>query len=155
MQRRGGHKDQVPNALTSESVIALLCAAADMHWLPAQHWPIDAALEELADAVPDDSEVGRALAQMPRSVGPGDRFPRVRSLMRELVSLGLLIPGGTGWGAGFSVSEAWVTASESLLASLSKKEQDILEHVGQRLCAMVTMASKKPVASGLTGSGTR
>lgn len=142
------------NGLTSEALIGLLCAETGLQWLPAQHWPIDAALEELASSLPRGSNLGVAIAQMPRSAGPGDRFPGVRPLLRQLVDLGLLTPGGSGWGAGFLVDEDWLRANESLLASLPLGERAALERVGQRLCAMATMASKKPVASRLIRSGT-
>jgi hypothetical protein len=141
-------------ALTSEAVVGVLCAAAGLSRLPARHWPLDAALEELAERVDARGDIGLALARMPRTSGAGDRFPRIRPLLRQLVTLGLLVPYGSGSDAGFVIEGTWAEANAALLASLAESDRRALGEVAQRLCAMVTMASKNPVANGLAGSGT-
>jgi hypothetical protein len=134
--------------LTRETLVGLLCAAAGLDRLPAQHWPVDAALQYLERHVVKDSAVARTLARWPRPhTDPSFQYGELPALTRKLVSLGLLAPEGTSWEASFRVEASWAAKNRALFIRLPATEQRSLRRAGQRLVALATMASKKPVAA--------
>jgi hypothetical protein len=141
--------------ITREALVGLLCAAGHLQRLPAQHWPIDAALQYLEREVPTHSAVGRTLAAWPRpGTDPSFRYGELPALARRLVCLGLLTPEGTRSEAVFRIDTSWTTENEALLNRLPMREQRPLLRAGQRLVAMATMASKKPIAAVVSSDGT-
>jgi hypothetical protein len=141
--------------LTRETLVGLLCAAGRLERLPAQQWPVDGALQYLERDVPLDSTVGRTLAKWPRLKNdPSFRYGELPVLARRLVSLGLLTPEGARSEAVFRIDASWATKNEALLTRLPGREQRPLRRAGQRLVAMATMASKKPVAAVVSSDGT-
>lgn len=141
--------------LTRETLVGLLCAAAGLERLPAQHWPIDGALQYLEREVPENSAVGRALARWPRpGPDPSFRYGELPALAHTLVSLGFFTPEGTNAEASFRIDPSWATDNDALLIRLPESEQRPLRRAGQRLVAMATMASKKPVAAVASSDGT-
>lgn len=135
-------------ALTRESLVGLLCAAAELDCLPAQLWPLDGTLEYLAKSAPPEGPIQRVLMHWPTAdSGPGLRFVALPQLIRKLTALHLLTPEGTGWAACYRLKDGWRAASVSLLRRLPEAERTSLNHAAQRLQAMATMASKNPAAA--------
>jgi hypothetical protein len=142
-------------ALTPEALVGALLAAAKLSVLPAQLWPLQAAFAELETGVSADGTVGRAMARIPKGrSGPEAPYPVLRRVVHNLMRRGLISPVGAGWGAGYEVSRAWMDDSLALLGTLSRGDLDAVQRTGQRLVAMATMLSKKPVVSRPASSAT-
>jgi hypothetical protein len=140
-------------AITPDAVLPLLLAAADSEFVPAQLWPLDAALVALDRVVPDGSPVARALRRMPQSsVSTGQRFTGLRGSIHRLVSSGALVPGGEGWDAGYAVSAELLYRGRSLLTTLTPPEHTALRRAAQTLNDSLRMLSKKSAASLPSGS---
>ena len=73
-----------PVALPAETLLPLLIADGDVHFIPAHLWVLDAALLVLARCTPETSAVGRALARMPQAQ---DEVPELRRQNRPMLSL--------------------------------------------------------------------
>jgi hypothetical protein len=141
--------------MTRETLIGLLCAAAGLDRLPAQHWPLDAAMQYLERDIAENSAVWRTLARWPRvRTDPSFRYGELPALMRKLACLGLLTPEGTGWEAAFRLKPSWAAENRALLFRLTADERQSLRRAGQRLVAMTTMASKRPAAAVVSSDGT-
>jgi hypothetical protein len=141
-------------ALTPESVLPLLLAAANADFIPAQLWPLDTALVVLDREKPKESEIGRALDRMPQvRITTGQRFTGLRSSMHRLAAAGALLPHGEGWAAGYAVDPDFLNRGRRMLATLPLPDQAALRCAAQALSDASRMLSKKSAASLPSGSG--
>jgi len=142
------YENMADTSLTPEALVGLVLAAGPAPLLPAQLWPLQAALEQLEADAPGEGAVARVLARMPKSAsGPAPGFSSVRPVVHALARRGLLTAVGCGWEAGYRIDPGWVEHSGLLLQRLSDDEARAVRKAAQRFVAMATMASKKPAAS--------
>ena len=140
-------------AHTPEGLVSVMVGAGDMRFLAAQQWPLDLAFATLDRLAPTDSEIARALARMPQAeVAVGLRFLTLRRTIHALVLRGLLHPGGTGWGAGYTVSEQLRLDGVQLGRTLPGADYGAVKAAAQALVEATSMASKNPAASAPSGS---
>jgi hypothetical protein len=141
--------------ITSEAVVTLLIGAGDVGHLSAQLWPLELALEDLEQGAEAESVLRRAVERMPQaSVRNGLRFTGLRRTIHSLVQRRLLIPGGSGWEAGYAVSDQLRRDGRVLASAFGRRDQDALTEAAQALIAATRMASKNPAASAPSGSVT-
>jgi hypothetical protein len=145
----------IETAVLPDAVLPLLVAEANVEFLPAQLWPLDAAFVVLAREVPDASPVSRALSRMPQATQPNSqRFTGLRSSIQRLVAKRMLKPEGCGWDAGYVVSPEMRDRGSQMLAALSPPERAALRDAAQVLSDASRMLSKNVAASALSGSPT-
>lgn len=142
-------------ALTPDAVLPLLLAEGNINFLPAQLWPLDAALAVLVREAPDASPVTRAIGRMPQASRPnGQRFIGLRGSIHRLVANGMLTPGGTSWDAGYVVAPEMRARGSQMLTALSLPERAALRRAAQVLNDASRMLSKNAAASASSGSAT-
>lgn len=141
--------------LTPDALVTALIGAAEADFLAAQLWPLDLALGDLAGRAPADGSLRFALDRMPQSTrGVGLCFTGLRETIHALVRRRLLVPGGSGWEAGYTVRPELAAQGRELARMLTPPERGALRKAGQALVAATSMASKKPAASLPSGSAT-
>jgi hypothetical protein len=127
--------------VTPEALVGALAGAADADFLSAQLWPLDLALAALEEGAPADGALRCALARMPQSsVRNGVRFTTLRMTIHALTRRRLLMPGGSGWEAGYRVAPELVSEGRLLSASLDDAERRALRTAGYALLAATKMA---------------
>lgn len=140
--------------LTPEALVCTIVGDAATDFLSAQLWPLDLALAKLDQTAPDGS-LRRTLGRMPHAAGRGGlRFSGLRGTLHALVRRGLLVPGGSGWEAGYSVAPELARDGQQLAATLTPAERAAIREAAQALVAATSMASKNPAASLPSGSVT-
>jgi hypothetical protein len=137
-----------PIEISPSTLLGLLCASG-ANRLPARSWPVEAALHHVRATAPRDGSVGRALTRWPleRST-EGPRLAGLASVIRELAATGALVPSGSGWEAGYLVSEEWRDSHSPLLASLPSADRRALAQAAHRLTARVRTFSNKAAVAG-------
>jgi hypothetical protein len=132
---------------TPAALFGALIAEAELDIVPAWSWPLEAAIESLAD--PERPEDGLSLAARswldPRP-GPAGRIRGVAAWLREAAAAGLLVPEGEGWAAGYRPQTMWINRSSQMKAVLSPGETTALRDAAQILVAMSTMLWKEDAA---------
>ena len=131
---------------TRANFVGLLLAESELELLPAEPWPLEAAIEKLA-AGPGGGELAVAakgwLAPRPTARG---RVDGVRLWVRDAAEAGLLAPEGQGWAAGYRPSIRWLAASAAIRDRLAEPELAALREGAQCLVAMASMLSKNAAA---------
>lgn len=118
-----------------------------MALLPAQPWPLEAAIETLAECAPTDSRLaGAAQSWLRERPTPSGRVKGVSAWMREASEAGLLRPERGGWDAAYRPREDWLADAQRLTATISGTEARALGEAAQRLAAMSTILWKKAAA---------
>jgi len=140
--------------ITPESLLGMICASADVSWVPANPWPLEIALETLARSLEHESALGRAVAAWPPARHATPRFSSVSAVILRLASGSEFTPTGTGWEAGYVPSPKWRTKHGELLRLLPSRERRAVRLAGQRLMATLTTLSKNVAVSGPLTSAT-
>jgi hypothetical protein len=132
---------------TPAALFGALIAEAELELVPAWSWPLEAAIESLAD--PDRPEDGLSLAARhwlePRP-GSAGRVRGVAAWLRDAAEAGLLVPEGEGWDAGYRPQTTWIVRARKMKAVLIPSEATALREAAQTLVAMSTMLWKKAAA---------
>jgi len=132
---------------TRSTLIGLLVAEAKLPLIPAEPWPLEAAIETLLEAAPGEGALGRAALGWLRSQpSPSGRIKGVRSWIREATAAGILVTEGRGWEAGYRPTRKWLTETAALRGGLDLADAQALEAGAQCLVAMSTMLWKKAAA---------
>jgi hypothetical protein len=132
---------------TRSTLIGLLVAEAKLPLIPAEPWPLEAAIETLLEAAPEKGELGRAALGWLRSQpSPSGRIKGVRSWIHEATESGILVAEGRGWQAGYRPTPRWLTETAALRGDLDLADAQALEAAAQCLVAMSTMLWKKAAA---------
>jgi hypothetical protein len=148
-------EEMVSLSLTPDALLPLLVTIEGTEFLPAPLWPLDLALVALAREVEPDSEIAGAFGRVPRASRPdGQQFVGLRQMIHRLVERGWLIPGGTGWDAGYSVASQMRKEGEEILGALRLSDRAALRVAAQVLSDAVRMLSKNAAASRPRGSAT-
>lgn len=132
---------------TRSTLIALLVAEAKLPLIPAEPWPLEAAIEALLKTAPKEGELSRAAHGWLRpQPSPSGRIKGVRSWMREAAESGIIVAEGRGWQAGYRPRPRWLTGTVALRRGLDLAEAQALSVGAQALVAMSTMLWKKAAA---------
>lgn len=132
---------------TKAAFVGLLLWAGDLRRLPAQAWPLEAAIELLVENAPKRSDLQKAAREWSMDEPtPNGRIAGLRPWLRQGVETRLLTPEGIGWDAAYLVDEAWIEGCGRLAKALSDPEREALMSAAQRMVAMATMVSKKSAA---------
>jgi hypothetical protein len=132
--------------LTRTTLVGLLLAESKLPRLPAESWPLEAAIEALASDPRAGSltkAAGRWLAPSPSARG---RIDGVGRWARERCEDGLLRPEGEGWSAGYRPEGEWLASAAALREELGEDERLALAAAAQCLVAMASMLSKNAAA---------
>jgi hypothetical protein len=132
---------------TPAALFGALIAEAELELVPAWSWPLEAAIESLAN--PDRPGDGLSLAArswLDARPGPAGRVRGVAAWLREAAVAGLLVPEGESWKAGYRPQKVWIDRSRQMQAVLSPGETTALREAAQTLVAMSTMLLKKEAA---------
>jgi hypothetical protein len=132
---------------TPATLFGALIAKAELEFVPAWSWPLEAAIESLAN--PERPEDGLSLAArswLYRRPGPAGRVRGVATWLREAAAAGLLVPNGEGWAAGYRPQMMWIERARQIEAVLSPGETAALREAAQTLVAMSTMLWKNDAA---------
>jgi hypothetical protein len=135
--------------VSREGLVAAVLAVSRSSWIPAQRWPVDAALEQLAAHADPQGPLYRVINRWPRQRGPRRGFSGIPELVRGFVATGALTPEGADTEAGYVVSDEWTRLSRPLIVQLSERDRQAIAAAAQCLVAMSTMVSKKRVAAAL------
>lgn len=132
---------------TRSTLIALLVAEAKVPLIPAEPWPLEAAIEVLIREAPKESELGRAAQGWLRAQpSPSGRIEGVRSWTREAAEAGVIVAEGRGWQAGYRPMPKWLSDTATLRRGLDLPDAQALSAGAQCLVAMSTMLWKKAAA---------
>lgn len=132
---------------TRSTLIALLVAEAKLPLIPAEPWPLEAAIEALLKAAPKESGLGRAAESWLRpQPSPSGRIKGVRGWMREAAEAEIIVAEGRGWQAGYRPRPKWLTDTAALRRGLDLAEAQAVSAGAQCLVAMSTMLWKKAAA---------
>jgi hypothetical protein len=129
------------------SLVGLLWTASGIDRIPADGWPLEGAIEELASdlaMVPALAPAVRAL--LTSRIRADRRVTSLRSVLREAAATGAIKPQGKGAGASYRAQSDWLQRHRDLLQYLDADERAALAHSAQRLVALTTIWSKKWVA---------
>jgi hypothetical protein len=142
-------------SITPDALLPLVVAVDESDFIPAQPWALDLALVALAREVEPGSEIAMALARIPRSPRPdGQQFVGLRRIVHRLVERGRLIPGGTGWHAGYAVTKTMREEGAEIASALRVSDRAALAAAAQALRDATRMLSKNAAASRPRGSAT-
>jgi hypothetical protein len=132
---------------TKTTLVGALLAKSELALLPARPWPLEAAIETLAERGPQGSPlVAAARGWLRDRPSPSGRVLGIGAWMREAAEAGLLSPEGRGWEAGYRPREDWLRQADQLRAAISASEAAALNEAAQRLAAMSTMLWKNAAA---------
>jgi hypothetical protein len=132
---------------TPAALFGALIAEAELDFVPAWSWPLEAAIESLADqGRPENGLSVAARSWLDAPQGPAGRVRGVAVWLREAAVAGLLMPEGETWKAGYRPQKVWIDRSKQLRAVLSPDERSALNEAAQTLVAMSTMLWKKAAA---------
>lgn len=137
----------MPVLWTKTTLVGALLAESELSLLPARPWPLEAAIEALAEQAPHGSPLaGAARGWLRERPSPSGRVRGVGAWMHEAVEAGLLRPEGRGWEAGYRPRTDWLEQAAQLRAVIPSSEAVALTEASQRLVAMSTMLSKNAAA---------
>jgi hypothetical protein len=92
---------------------------------------------------------------MPRALKPdGQQFVGLRAAIHRLVERGRLVPGGTGWDAGYAVAPEMREEGRQLLPAMRPSDRAALRIAAQALSDAARMISKNSAAARPRGSAT-
>jgi hypothetical protein len=132
--------------LTQTTFVGLLVDEAELPKIPAELWPLEGAIELLAEQASGGRLAFAAQRWLAPRPGPRGRVSGLARWTREASRAGLLEAEGEGWSAGYRPAESWLSGVEALRDQLDSGEREALAYGAQRLVAMVTMLSKNAVA---------
>lgn len=133
--------------VTPRSLVAMLWAHSHVDRMPVDGWPVEAAIEALAQDVEVLPVLGPAVRELLSPIPRADRrVVGIRGVLREAAAAGDLVPEGQGGAASYRATEAWLSRHSELIGHLSQGEQEALDEAAQRLVAMATIWSKRWVA---------
>ena len=132
---------------TKTTLVGALLAEAELALLPAKPWPLEVAIETLAERAPQGSPMaGAARGWLRDRPSPSGRVRGVGTWMREAAETGLLRPEGRGWEAAYRPRQDWLRQAAQLRGTISTNEAAALNEAAQRLAAMSTMLWKNAAA---------
>jgi hypothetical protein len=132
---------------TPSALFGALIAEAELEFVPSWSWPLEAAIESLADSDrPEDGLSVAAQSWLDPRPGPAGRVLGVAAWLREAAAAGLLMPEGKNWAAGYRPQAMWIDRSRQMQKVLSPSESTALREAAQTFVAMSTMLWKKDAA---------
>lgn len=146
---RAYFKRMLVTVLNPQTVCWLLVESGGRR-VPALPWALGDALLHVARRAPADGSLARAA--LPRTTAAAEAA--AHHAMRRLVELGAVSPAGSGWYAGFEPVADRRHQLDQLRGCLSGADRRVMREAAQRLVAMATIWSKKPVTSLPRGAAT-
>lgn len=127
------NRKKTPTEATPAMIVSLL-AIESSNQLPAQTWPVQAALESLHARTSPASPLGRALGRWPTEPSvAGSRFRDIGGVLRQLMAMGFMEPQGEGSSAHYILHDDRQSDLKQFRASLSPEDRAALWAASQRL----------------------